>query len=475
MKENKLKILNYSLKSLWLLLFPVARALFQKNADITFFRSWLEGACLDLLILFFVILIGYMKWSLAKFYFDNKKVVFDNNLPIQKKKIIPYANISSVSAKQSILIKPFNAIKVSIDTRGGNVKHSDLDLLMNVKDWEEIKHKITIFSKSKTEKFKFKYKAGFWGMILFSLLFSSSISGVVYIATILVQLGKTAGDLLMSQRDTFQNISEQMAASIALKIPPIGFAIAIILIATKLLSFTLNLFRYANFEIANDKNLININSGLLAKREFFLTPSKINYTDLEQNMLMKIFSLTSIHVNCAGYGNNGNEIPVFLPIMGSKQAENVLNRLFIFGRVKKPTVRPKFTAVFRFITLPVVIIGVLCVIYFILSNLFPYYKKTFFFFMIIFLVPSFWFLIVKFLSVFYTGFSYENGIYNINICKNFKFHNISVREENIIKIQISQNIFQKYFKKCDISFNLNSEKGKKIKIKSIDTFFLVFY
>jgi putative membrane protein len=465
MKENRLKILNYSLKSLWLLIFPIGKAIMNRNADVNFFKSWLSGAYLDFFILLLVISIGYVKWSLAKFEYDENKIQFNDFLIFQKQKTFQYKNISSISAKQTIFLKFFKAIRVSIDTSGGEVTKSDLDLLMNVEDWENFKKKFPF--KEQLNKFKFEYKAGWGIMVIFSLIFSSSISGAVYIATLLSQLGKTAGDLLMSQRNTFENISEQMAENIALKIPPIGIALALLIILTKLLSFVLNLFRYANFTIENNKKTLKINSGMFGKREFYLLPDKINYTDLGQNLLMKIFRVTSIHVNCAGYGNNRNEIPVFLPIMSTKQAENVLNRLYIYGRLINPQFRPKKTSFFRFIYLPLLIIFILFSAAYIFAVIFPYYKDLTKFFLIILMIPATWLLLVKFISVFNTGYSIENGIYNINICKGLQFHNIAVQEQNIVKTVITQNFFQKYSKKCDVIFYLRSEKEKKYTVKSL--------
>jgi uncharacterized membrane protein YdbT with pleckstrin-like domain len=368
-----------------------------------------------------------------------------------------------------------------------------MELLLRRKDWEKIigklpkstaqsdrkhnqncsknadKNKKRPFQPSKKNPFNFNYKPSVWIIFIFSLLFSSSISGATYVAALLIELGRTAGDLVMSQREAFTKISEDVARALALKIPPVGMGVALLLILSKLFSFVLNLLRYARFEISRHDGIIRIHSGVIGKRDFFIVPQKINYTDLGQNLMMKIFGVTSIHVNCAGYGKKRNEIPVFLPIMRAEHAYTTLQFLNLNGKIKHHKNRPRKTSFFTYTWFPLVVTFLILAGAYVLIDLVPFYKGTIVFFLMLLCVPAVWALAVKIVSLFTTGYSKADGYVYISVCRGLDFHNITIKEENIVKTVVSQSFFQRIFKQqtCDITFYLRSDRTKKYTVKSL--------
>ena len=100
-------------------------------------------------------------------------------------------------------------------------------------------------------------------------------------------------------------------------------------------------------------------------------------------------------------------------------------------------------------------------------NLYPSLTEIIRFVLFMAEIPLVWLFIVKLVSVFTSGFSIEDDQLCICYCRVFAYHTIIAKKDKISKIKIRQSIWQRYFKKCDVIFYLNSKTSKGHIIKAL--------
>lgn len=464
--QHPYKILQYSAKNLWLLIFPLLRGLIALRLDINELYLWLKGAWFDILIVIAILATGYIRWRCSYFTIGKDSIMHQKGVFLRTKITIPFSEISTVSAERKLLYLFIQAADVSIDTDGSGYSRADLKLLIKYSDLNEMEEKINIMNKK--GGMKYSYKPNWWTMIFFSVIFSSSLSGAVYIATVFFQFGKIIEEIIDRKlTETLNEVTNEVAAILLLKIPPIAIGIALLVLLSWVLSFIRNIFRYVRFKIEKDKSSTKIKMGIISKYFYYLSLEKINYIDLRQNLVMKLFNVMTVNINCSGYGNEKNEIPVFVPIMHKNQVSNIL-KIFIEGiKVHKSLIKPKKTSVFRYIWIPLFSVIIAFLASLLMFTLFPEINGIIKFALIMAEIPLVWLLIVKFASVFTTGFSVENDQLCICYCKMYAYHTVIAKRDKIAKIKIRQSIWQRYFNKCDVIFYLNSKISKRHIIKTL--------
>lgn len=146
------------------------------------------------------------------------------------------------------------------------------------------------------------FKPKWFTIVFFSFVFSNSLSGIVYLSTFLFQSGRIIKDLLETELVEFIKLANGVSAKLALKIPPAAIILGFLVIITWLFSFAANILRYAGFIMKKDKNILKIKMGTLTKRIYHIVPDKINYVDLRQSLIMKLFKTSTVNISCSGYG-----------------------------------------------------------------------------------------------------------------------------------------------------------------------------
>ena len=74
-REHPLKILRYSAKNIWLLIFPLIRGVYTYKFDKDWFYSWVSGAWFDIAVLAAIILVGLVRWLFSRIYLTEEELV----------------------------------------------------------------------------------------------------------------------------------------------------------------------------------------------------------------------------------------------------------------------------------------------------------------------------------------------------------------------------------------------------------------
>ncbi|MGN1411271.1 MAG: PH domain-containing protein [Oscillospiraceae bacterium] len=466
--QHPLKILFYSSKNLWLLIFPLIRGLLSISfGDVVALYDWFSGAWFDLLIVFIILFIGYVRWQFSCFKISDDCIVFLNGVFIKTRKIIPLKNISSITEERTFYLRPFKATKLLVNTRAGTLD-KDLLLLVNDKDLSTLRRSFKSDFQSYSEKNQFDYKPKFWHTLFFSFVFSSTLSGAIYIFVFFFHTGDVLEQFLQhSVIDEFNTVTENVSKILMLNVSPIFVSISLLIAFSWLMSFIRNVLRYTKFRIRKNSFGVFINTGIFTKRNYKIVSERVNYLDLKQNFITKIFKFTSINVDCSGYGYKKDEIPVFIPIMSRKNSQKTISALMPTMKIYPNNYKPRWTNLWRYTYKAVLLIVGFFILYFILNYFFPNAKSIIDFIIIMAEIPSVWYLIISVISLFTTGFSLVDNQLCIRYSRGFSFHTILVSDIKLAKISVTQTIFQKFSETYNISFYITTEKKQKHKVMGI--------
>lgn len=451
--QHPIKILKLTVKNFWLLIIPLVRGLINLKFD---FKHWIEGAYLDIIVLILILLFAFVRWWFQWYEIKENSIRYKGGIFAHYEYEIPFSVISAVTAQFSFFYRPIKAVNVFIETDsvfgGKNEKSADMKMILTKKETEQLLLKLP--SEKEIDPYSFSPRKSH--LIIFSFLFSSTLSGVIFISTFLIQNGRIFD---RSVEQELIKVVSDITKKIAVAVPPAAMGISIFLIAGWLFSFISNLLRLIGFGISRSGRDITIRNGFFTKLVYYINSDKVNFADFRQNLLMKLFKIKSVQVSCSGYGKRKQEIPVFVPITTESEASKSLKKLL-----------PRFEAAENELESPIVSLfiylrgGIFALLGTILFNaasliFFTEFWEFVQFAVIMLMIPSAWLLIVECVSFLTSGVGSDGGCLTLRYSTFLKFHTVVIPEERIAKFEIRQTIFQVYNGTCDLIVRTYSESS----------------
>ena len=468
-RQHPAAVLRYTTKNFWMLLIPAVRALIAYSFDI---REWMRVMSFDIIVIVFMFVQAVFHWYLITFEVTEKCFRYHCGFIYRMTSEIPYERISAVTVEKYFTQKPIGCAFVLIDTDAQALEMSktspDIKLIMRDADIDRLFHELTIRNKDKQ---LFRDNISKRALVVFSLFFSSALSGVALIAAMLVRSGNIIGNTLekifMDALNTAaENVSNSLR-TVIMSIPPAAAGAALIVVLGWFISFLTNLLRHMNFTIEKRGKGIIIRDGSLIKRKYYISADHINYADLRQSLLMMLFGIMSVNVNCSGYGKGKNEIPVFIPVSDKKKVRGIMKRIIPGYEIEESTAEAGVRFVWRYTCIPSLsIIGLIfaagAAILF-----FPAWYDMIFFGWIMLEIPLVWLLFAK-TAAYCTGGIFFNGrIMSIRYNKLYEFHTVMVPKERISKVTLSRSFFQRMNNSCDILIYTYSEYTRCHRVRGI--------
>lgn len=235
-REHPIKILRYSAKNLWLLIFPLLRSLRFYPFSFQNLIDWGAGVWFDLLVALLILGIGTLRWHACIYYFDEVTIRSRSGILLQRVTEIPLERIASTVEEHPFYLRPLRAACLRISTAAGAMPDADMQLTLYLRDLHRLRQNIPVLQNGKSEEAAYHTPA--WRTMLFSALFSSSFSGALYIATLFFQGGRITSDLLEQfQAQQLLEDATDRASTAFHGVPRIAVTIGIIILALWLISF----------------------------------------------------------------------------------------------------------------------------------------------------------------------------------------------------------------------------------------------
>lgn len=466
--EHPIKILRYSAKNLWLLIFPLLRSLRFFPFSLERLIEWGVGAWFDLLIALLILCFGTLRWYYCSYSFDAVSIHAKSGIFLKQETEIPFSRITATVEEHPIYLKPIRAVRLRISTASGVIPQANMELILYLHDLHRLRPHVKALRNDSAQATPYHTPA--WRVLFFSALFSSSFSGAFYLAALFFQGGRITSDLLeeFRARQLIEDAADR-ASSVFVGVPRIAIMIGIVVLVLWLVSFGRNLLRYGRFRMRFGSEFLSVHMGILNRRRFHLRRTAIVFPDLRQNLIMKLCGMVSLHIRCPGYGSRRDTLPVLIPLMRRKASSKLLDRLHAPRRLEQPGVmaRSKLRFFWSFLWPPVTGLGVLIAVRMIALYLFPHLSEIIQFFSGMLVLPLMWLLLIKFVTLLTQYAAVDGRFLQIHFSHGFIFHTITVRREHIVRIDLRQTPLQKRYGVCHLYLACSGPRMQRYKLTAL--------
>lgn len=463
-RQHKISILKYVKGKIWLLILPLLRGLLSEKMDL---NGWIKNAYMDIIVILFLITYAVLRWWSVQYEIFKKGIYVKSGIVFRQETFIPYEAISCVTAYSFFLARPFRAVRISVDSESKSVskKHNpnDFELYLSETEYSLLCNYIPY----KNSNIKISYKASKRELVFFSLLFSSALSGIIFIGTTLIQGSRIAGRSVEENLTEFVNEVGEASEKIFGGAVPVSVALTLLLAAGWMISFIKNLLRHMCFRLKRCGKKIIVENGVFSSWKYYVNYSRINYADLQQNMLMKICKVMSLHVSCTGYGKNKNELPVLVPVTGERRVMSTIRTMLPDFTQSNILIRPAARSIVSYVLLPAAAVLLIPIAGVVLREFFHEWEEIIIFLTIMGEIPSIYLLAVKNLAHFVTGIGAGHKNLTLKYCRMYDFHTVIVPKERIAYVKIRRTLFQRASGCCDMVFYTCGERVRAHKIKGI--------
>lgn len=463
--EHWLRILRYSLKNIWLLIFPVLRGATVLSFDPQGLYAWISGAWKDVAVLGIILLFGFVKWWFTYISITDKEIIQTSEFIIKVTKRIPVENVSAVTSERLFFLKPLKAMTFKCDTRAGVFKSTDLELLVTMEVGKKLMERIP---KPDTENKKDSFPVSTTlDVLLFSAFFSSGLSGAVYIATFFFKGGDIAHDIVNVWLARITETTVKISENLIMGIPRTAILTGTFFLMAWLLSFIVNILRYSKFRAAADENYINVSCGITKRKEYRIRTDHINYTDLRQNLIMSMRDVVSVNISCAGYGTDSKQLPVISPIRKEDNLGYWFEKINI-STEKRLDFRPSKSGIMSYIWFPLTGAVAVFLLYYFGNRYFPQLSELLYFLVIMGEIPLVWLIFVKTVSLFESGISIDGNRIIVRCSKMTSFHTVIAENRKAVIVEKIQSPLQRIFnKKCHVRIWFTAESKSRFTVKSL--------
>ena len=452
-RQHPIKIVRYMAKYLWLLLLSLAKYLIASHFDI---KSWIEANWFDLVILLVILGFAFIRWIMVYFELGKDRIITHTGFLGMTKTVVYFDDITTLSLSQGAISYLLRSCAVYIETDADCVQATDIRIDLTKSKAMEIYHIIS--QKAKTQP-GFVFKSPKKQMVLFSLLFTSAISGTAVLLTVLYQA------YLITDREFDRRVLSRVNSqihqiedsSIWIYFLAAGLLIGFIW----LMSFISNLLRHWDFTCKRGKNYLRIHSGKGARRHHLLRRKYMNYLDFTQSFFMRMFNICSVEVSCTGYGKRWKEISALIPITTTKDAVQSAKLIAPEFSLCKPQVKTSKACMPGFIVLPALAAVAAILLGIVMQNLFPLRRQQIIFIEIMLALPFIWLTIVKCEAAVTTSMGFDGENVTLSYCRWYTFHKVALKRGNITKVTIRRNPLARMFGTCTVVIYTTGEDSRK--------------
>lgn len=434
-QQHFIKLFSYTTRYFWLLIIPLIRSLYSLTFTVDALKVWLKGTWLDLIVLAAIIAFAWLRLISVTFKFNGERIIVRKGIFAISENTVFYSELSTFSIKQNLLYKAFGASKVYIATYAGAFDDADITLVMKTSDADRL---YACIKNTKVKSLNYSISPNKPRLFTFSLIASSTLSGAIVALALIVETSQMF-DREVEARLILDTLSEA-ANRLSKIVPPAAAGISIVIGLGWLISFITNIFYFWDYIITKCPDTLYIKSGLIAKNRHIIDLNRVNYIDLKQNFIAKVFNISSLHCYCSGYGSTGRgELSVVMPITTANEIGNTLSE--VFPQYPHPKIKLKSSAKSYggFYFWPVIFALVPLAAYIAVSIFLPDWKNVAETALIIGEIPAIWLAIVKTLSMFTTGIGIENGYVTMRYSRLYQFHTVIAPMDRITEIVIRQS------------------------------------
>ena len=461
-RQHPIKILGYTSKTLWLLIIPIVKNLVASDFDL---QGWLRTYWLEFITIFIIVGWAVFRWLFVFYRIDGDRITVHSGPFGLIRTTVFFSEITAMRTEQGYIYRAVHAGTMYIETAAVSLTNNELKLVISRKSIDEIYALVSSRSEGKPG---FSVAPKKRHMLIFSLLFSSTVSGVILFGAVIFSVYRIVGGELerrIAERvNTRLTEIDEMTLGLSKTVPKAVLLVGLTIAGGWLLSFLSNLRDNWNFCATRRGGQMLVKSGAVKKLRKVLNRSTINYFDLQQTLTMKLARLCSVHILCPGYSKNKKKTAAIIPLTGQAEMAASLRLLAPELSSQETAVTAGKGAVRRFITLPLAYCILPIALKGVAVRLLGRWETEITIFTLALTIPMVWKVIVSVFAARTTAVGLNDTACTLCYCRGFTFHRAVIPRENITGITLLQNPFQKLSGTCTLQIYTNSEKRVPHKI-----------
>ncbi len=449
MRQHPIKILGYTSKTLWLLLIPIGKNLVTSNFDI---QGWLKTYWLDLFVVLWIMLFAVFKW-LFVFYKIGDGCITAHTGPFGViKTTVYFSQISSIRVEQGIIARAFHASTLNLETQAKSITRSDIRLVISEKHINEIFELVAAKSENKPQ---FAVQPNNGLVVIYSVMFSSALSGFIIFGTLMWQVSRTVGakmqDVATHMNSDLKKV-DSMTLRLSESVPWIILVIAGVILFGWIVSFTSNLLNSWNFKaVRRGREQIMITSGKYKRNKQILSRELICYYDIRQSLLMKLARISSVHAQGSGFGRKKRATAAIIPMTKNNEMMGSFKLLEPELGSQRTQIRPAKGTVKSFVGIPLVISLIPLAAGLTAKQFVSGMDERINSFTVILTVPLVWYLVVQCFAYKATSVGITNDNCTLCYCPRYQFHKVIIPRKHISMVRLQQNPIQKLTGTCTLA------------------------
>lgn len=310
-------------------------------------------------------------WRKFTYWIENDELHVDEGIWIKKHQYVPFERIQSINFKEGIFHRPFQLVKVSIETAGS--EDSGIDLLAISREQAEWLDAATKRAKrakkagiavGEVEQEEIVTRETVYKMTTKNLLILATTSsgiGVIFaaISSVLSQMP----DVIPYER-IFHELQDFAKASVLL----VTLLVFFVLLVSWLLSVAWTYMNHANFTVEREADRLFISKGILEKKRVAVPLSRIQGIKIVETPFRQLFGFAAVQLESAGNTEDDKTSKISLvPLIKKQEALTLLEALFPAYTFEQTLTHAPKQAAWRYMlfTSFVAIIPVGCLCYFV--------------------------------------------------------------------------------------------------------------
>lgn len=451
-------VFSYLYRFAFLLIFPVIQSLLFNPTTLT---ATIANLGLNILFVIILVILSFMEYQKTTYCLHLDHLHIKKGVFTCKYSKIAYSKITSIVIKKNVLPSLFACAKIYIETAGNVKRKNDFLLILSYKRANLLLNKIYPLSSA-----THVYKSSIFRIFLMALTWSNSVTGLLFFAPFVKNLGVILGKEFSKTLYDGVNFAVYIAS---IGLPPTTAYIAGILIFGFAIAFTVQIFRYGRFSVCKHKTSIIIRRGLIARSIFATTLANINAFSTHQSILMLIFNLQTVYIHTIGLGKTKGEKNMLISAESSYIIKNILSLLIPPPCEIFLTLRPKNSRIFSFLYLPLFALISIIPLYYILISINIYKELLNLILVFLLFLLSIW-LIFRVVAFKRTSLSITSKEVIATGFKKLNIIETTINLENLQSVLITQTIFQKFSKSCNVNFYIFAENRTFYTVKHLDYF-----
>ncbi|MCM3612319.1 PH domain-containing protein [Planococcus sp. MERTA32b] len=297
---------------------------------------------IGLVVVLFSLIVGIIKWKRFVYWFEDGELRIEYGLFVKKKRYIPFERIQSLNYTEGIFHRPFNLVKVRVETAGSGkageaeaeltaINREDADRIEKEMDHaknrvapsvgpQEAVEEVVEETAAPKKELKTLYR-----MSMKELLILATTSGGigVVISAVAVFLSQFS-DLI-----PYETIYEEVMLFLRFGYLIVALAVFAGLLIAWVISVILTLLANYQFTIQVDDDHIYITRGLLEKKKISVPFKRIQGIKVSRNPLRELFGYAVVTVESAGGSMGGKDEKIRLfPLVKQARMLPILDELF---------------------------------------------------------------------------------------------------------------------------------------------------